>query len=71
MMQNKSRALRRHHSQRMKRKAIKVFPHDKEGRRRDYLSVCSCPACGNPRKWFKEKTMQEKRADDFTRHFDD
>lgn len=24
---------------------------------------CSCYMCGNPRKYFNEKTMQEKRAD--------
>lgn len=24
---------------------------------------CSCHMCGNPRKHFKEKTMQEKKAD--------
>lgn len=24
---------------------------------------CSCHMCGNPRKHWKEKTMQEKRAD--------
>lgn len=70
MMQKKSRALRRHHSQRMKKKAIQLFPHDHQGRRRDYLTVCSCPMCGNPRKWFNEKTMQEKRAEDAARHSD-
>jgi len=25
---------------------------------------CSCPMCGNPRKWYKEKTIQEKKADE-------
>lgn len=25
--------------------------------------LCSCYACGNPRRHFDEKTMQEKRAD--------
>src|SRR5436305_2031423 len=25
---------------------------------------CSCWMCGNPRKWWKEKTMQEKRFDE-------
>lgn len=24
---------------------------------------CSCPMCGNPRRHFGEKTIQEKRAD--------
>jgi hypothetical protein len=26
---------------------------------------CSCHMCGNPRKHFKEKTMQEKRFDEY------
>ena len=25
---------------------------------------CSGPCCGNPRKWFGEKTCQERRADE-------
>jgi len=25
---------------------------------------CSCSMCGNPRKWYKEKTIQEKKADE-------
>lgn len=32
---------------------------------------CSCHMCGNPRKWFNEKTMQEKRMDDYYRAVDD
>ncbi len=26
-------------------------------------AICSCHMCGNPRKHWKEKTMQEKRMD--------
>lgn len=26
-------------------------------------AYCSCPACGNPRRHFSEKTIQEKRQD--------
>ena len=26
---------------------------------------CSCPMCGNKRRWFGEKTMQEKRIEEF------
>lgn len=26
-------------------------------------AMCSCHMCGNPRKYFKEKTVQEKRSD--------
>jgi hypothetical protein len=25
---------------------------------------CSCPMCGNPRKYFGEKTVQEKKSDE-------
>lgn len=27
------------------------------------ISACSCYMCGNPRKWWNEKTWQEKKAD--------
>jgi hypothetical protein len=26
------------------------------------MTMCSCTACGNPRKWWSEITMQEKKA---------
>lgn len=26
-------------------------------------ATCSCPICGNPRKYFNEKTLQEKKID--------
>ena len=26
--------------------------------------ICSCYACGNPRKYFKERTIQEKKNDE-------
>ncbi len=29
--------------------------------RRDTTKLCSCPQCGNPRRHFKERTLQEKR----------
>lgn len=32
--------------------------------RRDTTKVCSCYGCGNPRKFFEEITMQERRAAD-------
>jgi len=35
---------------------------DKESRRyRDTTKLCSCAMCGNKRKFFGEKTIQEKR----------
>ena len=30
-------------------------------RLRNTTKTCSCPMCGNPRKFFKEKTIQEKK----------
>jgi hypothetical protein len=33
---------------------------------------CSCSMCGNPRKYYNEKTMQEKKADiDFREQLDE
>jgi hypothetical protein len=29
----------------------------------DHLASCSCPGCGNPRRWFGEKTLQEMREE--------
>jgi hypothetical protein len=59
-------AERRHHLDRMKAKAVRVY-----GRRRqdtksceklaNHLAQCSGPCCGNPRRWFGELTMQERR----------
>lgn len=28
----------------------------------DNMKMCSGPCCGNPRKWFGEKTIQERKA---------
>lgn len=33
-------------------------------RRADNYSVCSCYMCGNPRRIFKEKTIQELKKQD-------
>ena len=30
----------------------------------------NCAMCGNPRKFFKEKTLQEKKADEFSKCID-
>lgn len=27
----------------------------------DHMAACSCWACGNPRKYFKERTLQEQK----------
>jgi hypothetical protein len=67
-----SRAERRHHYQRLKAKWKKIRSNE-YGARTDDVAIgyqvsthgkgCSCHMCGNPRKYFNEKTMQEKKAD--------
>jgi hypothetical protein len=39
----------------------KDFVEHWAGRFKDTTKLCSCPLCGNPRKFFKDETMQEKR----------
>jgi len=33
--------------------------------------LCSCYVCGNPRKWWDQKTIQEKKMDDFYKATDE
>jgi len=33
--------------------------------------LCSCYMCGNPRKWWDQKTIQEKKMDDFYKATDE
>jgi len=66
MFKSESRSLRRHHAKRLKKK------------RRDYRTAfnernlvkvvntpkpCSCFMCGNPRRYYGEKTIQEQKAE--------
>lgn len=37
---------------------------------RDHMKDCSCPMCGNPRKWWNEITIQEKKANDIAKSQD-
>lgn len=65
------RAQRRHHYQRLKSKRKNYWNHGYNtyetteevlsGKVVDTPKVCSCYMCGNPRKYFKEKTRQEKK----------
>ena len=67
----KDRAIRRHHYQRMKAKAEWVLKnmwgHKTLDDRQIGIAVsthcksCSCPMCGNPRRYFNELTVQEKK----------
>lgn len=70
-MKNKKRALRRHHANRMMRKVSNYYAawcrDDREQFARyhyNHAALCSCEGCGNPRKHFGEKTMQERKADE-------
>ena len=61
----------RHHENRLKKYTKKIIskwfskePTEKQiGKNYSvHASGCSCKACGNPRKHFGEKTLQEKKA---------
>lgn len=59
------RARRRRDRLRMKAKARRLYPETAQpGRLADHLAVCSCWACGNPRRRLREITIQEKRAEE-------
>ena len=71
----RTRADRRHHRARVKAnfcKALKMWPwgpldnHWLEHRLHtsDTRCVCSCVMCGNPRRKWKEKTIQEKKFEE-------
>ena len=72
----RTRAERRHHHFRMKER-VKRFYTTKEikehwgeefaeihiCKRTENRQPCSCFMCGNPRKYWKQKTLQEKKAE--------
>lgn len=61
------RSLRRHHYIRIKNKRRTYWWNNVESPREGFVvdtpTPCSCYMCGNPRKYFKEKTLQEKKFD--------
>ena len=66
------KAIRRHHHERIKERAKQrlrdIWNIDEPsaamiGRHTNTGTVCSCPHCGNPRRHFGQKTIQERRAD--------
>jgi rubredoxin len=69
-----SRSLRRFHTARLKKTRKAYWGHAKPygdpmnaaqlGKVTQYPAVCSCPMCGNDRKHFNKRTIQELR------HFD-
>lgn len=74
----RNRAFRRHNHERMLDKVKKFrwlqpeFWHGEESDRDKHIrkmaetrKPCSCDMCGNPRRTFKEKTIQEKRFEEY------
>lgn len=54
------RSVRRHKADIKKQKALRIYPDWEEAyKAADHLKVCSCYACGNPRKYFDEETRGE------------
>jgi hypothetical protein len=67
ILPDKRRARRRRDKQRMKARAKRVyffFSNDpsEAAKLADHLAHCSLSCCGNPRRWFGQLTMQERRA---------
>lgn len=64
-MKDLKRSIRRHHMERLKKNRCKYYNGNKLPRVIGMLAhtatICSCHMCGNPRKYFKELTIQEKR----------
>ena len=77
--QSQMRALRRHHRERLLKKRSKYVIYSPDYDSSSYIqgltqriliavntpTACSCWMCGNPRKFYKDKTIQEKRANQF------
>lgn len=67
----KNRSQRRHHEQRVKQKIKRRSKHEYKplnekdiGKRAAvHGSMCSCFMCGNPRKYYNKKTLQEYKQD--------
>ena len=67
-MKDLSRALRRHHEARLKKNRQYHFYGSRGkldtkslGQVLHTASLCSCHMCGNPRKYLRERTVQERR----------
>jgi len=63
-MKNYVRSERRFHLARMKKRAMTIY-HDWPNAYKcaNHIKLCSSYCCGNPRKWFHEKTLQELKAE--------
>lgn len=64
-MKSRARAMRRHHKIRLAKKRRfygSQYPAFQGGYiLKETPAACSCWMCGNPRKWFGEPTIQEKK----------
>jgi hypothetical protein len=64
----RSRALRRHHEQRIKQRVRGYYGGYARANPRHLGTIahtrqlCSCAMCGNPRHHFGERTLQERRT---------
>ena len=64
----RSRAYRRHHAERVKQRVTRYYSGYARGNARHIgrlartRTPCSCWMCGNPRRYFDEPTLQERRA---------
>lgn len=72
-MKDSSRSLRRHHRQRIRKNrsehlekdvVYKHSYHKMASMQVNTACVCSCFMCGNPRKFFNEKTIQERSLEE-------
>ena len=77
-MKSLKRGLRRQSKERMKKRAVFVYTRirpsvyfsaqiaERDPKRHeklaDHIAHCSGSCCGNPRRWWNEPTMQERRA---------
>ncbi|MEZ4775950.1 MAG: hypothetical protein R3D00_22420 [Bacteroidia bacterium] len=64
-MKNYQRAIRRHHRERLLQKRKNYWGNDRVHEIKANVintpKPCSCFMCGNPRKYWNEKTVQERR----------
>ena len=70
----RTNAWRRQQEEKKKQKVVKYYDKwwwDESprmvGKKAHTPAMCSCHMCGNPRKYWKEKTIQERRNESNTR----
>lgn len=61
-MYPENRSRRRADLARMKAKAMRIYRQPASYKLANHIAHCSGMCCGNPRRWFGELTMQERRA---------